>query len=87
MVGGVADLSHVTCRPSVMTGLKTVMLLGVALTVWLFGPGQMAPYRRALLNRSAPQLVLVLGGDVDRERIGARSVSYTHLTLPTKRIV
>ena len=34
--------------------------------------GSSAPYRRALFDRSAPQLVLVLGGDVDRERVGAR---------------
>jgi hypothetical protein len=71
MVGGVADLSHLTRRPGLMAGLKTGMVLGVALTVWLLGPGPMAPYRRALLNRSAPQMVLVLGGDVDRERIGS----------------
>ena len=39
-----------------MAGLKTGMALGIVLTVWLLGPGPMAPYRRALLNRSAPQL-------------------------------
>ena len=61
MVGGVADLSHFTRRPGLMAGLRTGMVLGVALTVWLFGPGPMAPYRRALLNRRAPELVLVLG--------------------------
>ena len=81
MVGGVADLSHLTCRPGLMAGLKTGMVLGVALTVWLLGPGPMAPYRRALLNRSAPQMVLVLGGDVDRERMGARLARQLDLPL------
>jgi hypothetical protein len=81
MVGGVADLSHLTRRPGLMAGLKTGMVLGVALTVWLLGPGPMAPYRRALLNRSAPQMVLVLGGDVDRERMGARLARQLDLPL------
>jgi uncharacterized SAM-binding protein YcdF (DUF218 family) len=57
------------------------MVLGFALTVWLFGPGPMAPYRRALLNRRAPELVLVLGGDVDRERVGARLARQLELPL------
>ena len=81
MVGGVADLSHFTRRPDLMAGLRTGMVLGVALTVWLFGPGPMAPYRRALLNRRAPELVLVLGGDVDRERVGARLARQLELPL------
>ena len=81
MVGGVADLSHFTRRPGLMAGLRTGMVLGVALTVWLFGPGPMAPYRRALLNRRAPELVLVLGGDVDRERMGARLARQLELPL------
>ena len=81
MVGGVADLSHFTRRPGLMAGLRTGMVLGVALTVWLFGPGPMAPYRRALLNRRAPELVLVLGGDVDRERVGARLARQLELPL------
>ena len=81
MVGGVADLSHFSGRPGLMAGLRTGMVLGVALTVWLFGPGPMAPYRRALLNRRAPELVLVLGGDVDRERMGARLARQLELPL------
>ena len=81
MVGGVADLSHVARGPGLMAGVKTGMLLGVALTGWLLGPGPMAPYRRALLNRSAPQMVLVLGGDVDRERMGARLARQLDLPL------
>ena len=81
MVGGVADLSHFARRLGLMAGLRTGMVLGVALTVWLFGPGPMAPYRRALLNRRVPELVLVLGGDVDRERMGARLARQLELPL------
>ena len=55
-----------------MAGLRAGILLSAGLAVWMFGTGPLAPYRRALFDRSAPQLVLVLGGDVDRERVGAR---------------
>ena len=48
---------------------------------WLLGPGPLSPYRRALLDRSPPQLVLVLGGDVDRERMGARLARQLDLPL------
>ena len=48
-----------------MAGVRTGLLLGAGLMAWLLGPGPLSPYRRALLDRSPPQLVLVLGGDVD----------------------
>ena len=64
-----------------MAGLRAGLLLGAGLTIWLLGPGPMAPYRRALLDRSAPQLVMVLGGDVDREKVGARLASQLNLPL------
>ena len=55
-----------------MAGLRAGMLLSAGLTAWLLSIGPLAPYRQALFDRSAPQLVFVLGGDVDRERVGAR---------------
>ena len=64
-----------------MAGVRTGLLLGAGLMVWLLGPGPLAPYRRALLDRSPPQLVLVLGGDVDRERMGARLARQLDLPL------
>ena len=76
-----AHLPHIPCRRGVMAGLRAGVLLGAGLTVWLLGPGPMAPYRRALLDRSPPQLVLVLGGDVDRERVGARLARQLDLPL------
>ena len=48
-----------------MACVRIGLLLGAGLMVWLLGPGPLSPYRRALLDRSPPQLVLVLGGDVD----------------------
>ena len=64
-----------------MAGVRTGLLLGAGLMAWLLGPGPLSPYRRALLDRSPPQLVLVLGGDVDRERMGARLARQLELPL------
>ena len=64
-----------------MAGLRAGILLSAGLAVWVFGTGPLAPYRRALFDRSAPQLVLVLGGDVDRERVGARLAHELQLPL------
>ena len=64
-----------------MSGVRTGLLLGAGLMAWLLGPGPLSPYRRALLDRSPPQLVLVLGGDVDRERMGARLARQLDLPL------
>ena len=55
-----------------MAGLRAGLLLGCGVAVWLVSTGPLAPFRRAFLDRSPPQLVMVLGGDVDRERVGAR---------------
>ena len=44
-------------------------------------PGAPPHRARALLDRSPPQLVLVLGGDVDRERVGARLARQLDLPL------
>ncbi|MAR07198.1 MAG: hypothetical protein CL862_08875 [Cyanobium sp. NAT70] len=55
-----------------MAGLRAGLLLGGGLLVWMCSTGPLAPYRQAILDRSAPQMVLVLGGDVERERMGAR---------------
>ncbi|WP_115131230.1 YdcF family protein [Synechococcus sp. N26] len=64
-----------------MACVRTGLLLGAGLMAWLLGPGPLSPYRRALLDRSPPQLVLVLGGDVDRERMGARLARQLDLPL------
>lgn len=64
-----------------MAGLRAGILLSAGLAVWVFATGPLAPYRRALFDRSAPQLVLVLGGDVDRERVGARLARELQLPL------
>ena len=64
-----------------MAGLRTGVLLGGGLMLWMVSTGPLAPYRQALLDRSAPQLVLVLGGDVDRERMGAKLAGELDLPL------
>ena len=64
-----------------MAGLRAGVVLSGGLLIWLLGDGPLAPYRRALLDRSAPDLVFVLGGDVDRERMGARLAKQLELPL------
>ena len=64
-----------------MAGVRTGVLLGGGLMFWMVSSGPLAPYRQALLDRSAPQLVLVLGGDVDRERMGAKLAGELDLPL------
>ena len=64
-----------------MAGLRAGVVLSGGLLIWLLADGPLAPYRRALLDRSAPDLVFVLGGDVDRERMGARLAKQLELPL------
>ena len=64
-----------------MAGVRTGVLLGGGLMVWMVSAGPLVPYRQALLDRSPPQLVLVLGGDVDRERMGAKLAGELDLPL------
>ena len=45
-----------------MAGLRAGLLLGCGVAVWLVSTGPLAPFRRAFLDRSPPQLVMVLGG-------------------------
>ncbi len=43
--------------------------------------GPLQPYRQALLTQQAPQRILVLGGDVDRERVGLKLARQMQLPL------
>ncbi len=47
-----------------------LILLGVFI-YWLVGFGIFKPYRKTFFNHSPPDVILVLGGDVDREHTGA----------------
>ena len=64
-----------------MAGIRAGVLLSAGLMTWLVAQGPLAPYRRALLDTTPPELVLVLGGDVDRERVGARLARQLDLPL------
>lgn len=64
-----------------MAGLRAGVLLGGGLMLWMVTNGPLVPYREALFDHTAPQLVLVLGGDVDRERMGAKLARQLQLPL------
>ncbi len=51
------------------------------LFIWLCGPGPLGPYRKAFLAQEDPQVILVLGGDIDRERVGAGLANLLKLPL------
>ncbi len=59
---------------------RSFIIIGIFF-VWLLGPGPLKPYRQALLNRDIPQIILVLGGDIDRERVGAGLAKLLNLPL------
>ena len=43
-----------------MAGIRAGVLLSAGLLTWLVAQGPLAPYRRALLDTTPPELVLVL---------------------------
>ncbi|MDP6171324.1 MAG: YdcF family protein [Prochlorococcaceae cyanobacterium ETNP2_MAG_10] len=55
-----------------MSWSRTGVIAVGGLLLWFIADGPLRPYRQALMNRTPPQLILVLGGDVDREQIGVR---------------
>ncbi len=50
---------------------RSRFLIFSGLLIWLFIFGPLRPYLNAIGRTSSPQMVLVLGGDVDREHVGA----------------
>ncbi len=57
---------------------RFVVLAGVS--IWFMALGPFRPYFKAFLYDQPPELVLVLGGDIDREHVGAQLAS--ELSLP-----
>ncbi len=47
---------------------RIIALIGVV--IWLIFDGPLGPYRKVIFSRKPPQMILVLGGDIDRERFG-----------------
>ncbi|MDP6193213.1 MAG: YdcF family protein [Prochlorococcaceae cyanobacterium ETNP18_MAG_1] len=55
-----------------MAGFRAGAIAAGGFLLWLATVGPLHPYRQALFSQHPPQLILVLGGDVDREHIGVR---------------
>ncbi len=53
----------------------------VGVLIWLIGSGPLYPYREAFFNKASPQIVLVLGGDIDREHVGIKTANDFNLPL------
>ncbi len=50
--------------------VRRVVILGAAAALGLLSAWPLRPYRQAWFTRQQPQRILVLGGDVDREKAG-----------------
>ena len=50
--------------------MKKWSIIITTLCIWLISLGPINPYSRAKSNKTSPQLILVLGGNIDREIIG-----------------
>ena len=54
---------------------------GLAAGLGVVCAGPLQPYRQALFTQQSPQRILVLGGDVDRERVGLKLARQMQLPL------
>ena len=64
-----------------MRYFRSSLIISGGLFFWLIGPGPLNPYFKAINNTDKPQLVLVLGGDIDREHMGIKVANDMHLPL------
>ncbi len=55
-------------------------VLVVGFCIWLIGLGPIRPYLTSFISQGSPKAILVLGGDVERERVGA--ILARELSLP-----
>ena len=62
------------------TGWRSTLLIFAAL-IWAAAIGPLKPFRQALTTAQPPQRILVLGGDLDRERVGLRLAQQLELPL------
>ncbi len=60
---------------------RSGFIASAGIVFWMLSFGPLRPYRKALLTALPPQMVLVLGGDVDREDVGARLARELNLPL------
>ena len=61
-------------------GWRSTLLIFAAL-IWAAAIGPLKPFRQALTTAQPPQRILVLGGDLDRERVGMRLAQQLELPL------
>ena len=64
---------------------KTILVFLIMLTAWKINAQQDPQYTQYMYNMNV--INPAYAGSSDATSIGVLSVSYTHLTLPTKRIV
>ena len=76
-----AHLPHIACGPHLMAPGWRTSLVVLAALVWASTAGPLKPFREAITTVEPPQRILVLGGDLDRERVGLRLAQQLELPL------
>ena len=76
-----AHLPHIACGTRLMAQGWRSSLVALAALVWASTAGPLKPFREAITTVEPPQRILVLGGDLDRERVGLRLAQQLELPL------
>ena len=76
-----AHLPHVACGTRLMAPGWRSSLVILAALAWASTTGPLQPFRQALTTIEPPERILVLGGDLDRERVGLRLAQQLELPL------
>ncbi|HJN35903.1 MAG TPA: YdcF family protein, partial [Prochlorococcaceae cyanobacterium Fu_MAG_50] len=64
-----------------MAGKRLATGLLAGFVIWLVIAGPLRSYWRVFINRAPPQIIMVLGGDSDRERVGVQLARQMQLPL------
>ncbi len=64
-----------------MKSSQCFWLISIILIGWLALIGPINPFIKAILNNQSPKLILVLGGDVDREKLGLQIANELNLPI------
>ena len=81
MGGGATYISNLASQNKFMRIKKICFLASSGLFIWLIAAGPLRTYLQVLTNNDPPQMVLVLGGDIERERIGLKLSNLLKLPL------
>ena len=76
-----SNISNITSSMNLFKYFKLTLIsvIGILSYSIIFGP--VKPFIKTLFNNQSPQLVLVLGGDIDREKLGLKMANELRLPI------